>query len=296
MKTLETIFSENINLNACSPVWEFPKDSIRTGFVAYDEGTRGLLPGEVHVVSGRPGMGKTSFALGIALSVVKNQERPVYYFTGHRSQAEIAMRLISLGTRIPHERLMMNDLASGETQQCSEYMEAAKNLPLYIGRPTCMKLELIEELILRSRRGPGLIIIDKFHCLSSDNGSALVGEMKVKEYFHMAEKLKVLAKGLDCAVIVLADASSGCEAWEDKRPALTDLKEGSEGLLEYADSVCSLFRGEFYDVQYPEQGIGELIFTKNRKSRLTRSKLAWLGHCMMWANLAKAPDNVTPLK
>ena len=195
-----------------------------TGFRDVDSMTSGLQPGNLVVIAGRPSMGKSAFALGIASNLALHHDIPVAVFTLEMSKVEVAQRLMCSEGRVELQRLRTGRLNNDDWPRLVKACDALTKAPIYVDdtRLTTM-LEIRGKARRLKAREPnlGLIMIDYLQLMSS--GSNI--ENRVQEVSQISRSLKVLAGDLEVPVVALSQLSRGVESRTDKRPLLSDLRD-----------------------------------------------------------------------
>jgi replicative DNA helicase len=237
-----------------------------TGFAELDEVLGGgLQNGGLYLIAGRPAVGKSALAFGIALHILDKQ-RPVIMFTPQIEHLEVARRLTSLqgslplyvpGGRVPAAEHDVN-LDQAQTDTFNTAAQQIATLPLITNndaRITPAKIRIIGEQLQQSHGDLDLIVVDSFEAMAATTnarGNKLEGLMG---------ELKQIAVDLKVPVIVSSMLPRSVEARSDKRPMLTDL---SAGIEIPADLVVLLYRDEIYFQDSPDRGTIELFIAKNR--------------------------------
>lgn len=223
------------------------------GLPALDAVTGGMLPGEVWIVAGRPGMGKSTFASQVATNIAASGLGALL-ITPEMTTDQVMTRILSercaaLGHVIPYRWIRSRDIDQYQREIIDRAEAEVKALPLWLDgtpRPTFDVVETISRSAFRvmdSRRiKPGVIIIDHLHKLAPD--PAYKGN-KHGEYSDLSSRIAGLAKDLNVPVILCAQLNRGLEARDDKRPILSDLRE-SGTIEEDAHGVLMLYRPAYY--------------------------------------------------
>jgi len=232
--------------------------AVRTGFWQLDDFTHGLAPGDLVLVGARPSMGKTAFALQIALAAADCGVTV--------GVASLEMTSTALGQRAAASEARINTsrIFSGALQE-RDY----QSLAMVLGRTThervflCDQSDLtIGDLLAKARRlkarqpALGLFIVDYLTLLEA------AGETRHEQVSRVSRRLKGLAKTLDVPLLVLAQLNRALESRADKRPMLSDLRE-SGALEQDADQVWFLYRAHVYDDREPPEA-AEVIIAKAR--------------------------------
>ena len=259
-----------------------------TGFRDVDQMTSGLQPGNLVVVAGRPSMGKSAFALGVASNLALHHGTPVAVFTLEMSKLEVAQRLMCSEGRVELQRLRTGRLTPEDWPRLVKACDALTKAPIYVDdtRLTTM-LEIRGKARRLKAREPnlGLIMIDYLQLMTSGSNA----ENRVQEVSQISRSLKVLAGDLEVPVLALSQLSRAVESRTDKRPLLSDLRE-SGSIEQDADLVMFLYRDEYYNEQSEDQGLAEIILAKHRNGPIGTEKLAFLKRFAKFADLAPQHD------
>jgi replicative DNA helicase len=259
-----------------------------TGFHDVDHMTSGLQPGNLVVIAGRPSMGKSAFALGIASNLALQHGTPVAVFTLEMSKLEVAQRLMCAEGRVELQRLRTGRLTNEDWPRLVKACDALTKAPIYVDDT---RLTTMLEIRAKARRlkakhpNLGAIIIDYLQLMSS--GSNV--ESRVQEVSQISRSLKVIAGDLEVPVIALSQLSRAVESRTDKRPLLSDLRE-SGSIEQDADLVMFLYRDEYYNENSEDQGLAEVILAKHRNGPIGTEKLAFLKRFAKFADLAPQHD------
>lgn len=246
---------------------------LMTGFREYDSVTNGLMPGNIVVMAGRPGMGKTTLALIIAWKVSFEQQKKVLVFSLEMSVIELVVKVFSSETKIQNGRLRKADFNDDEWKALESVLDKTEKSNLYIDdTPGITVLELkskAKKFMLE--KGLDLIVVDYLQLMQGKGGSR---EQVVSE---ISRKLKLIAKELGVPIIVLSQLNRSNESRPDKKPQLSDLRE-SGAIEQDADIVNLLHRPEYYGfMEYPDgestRNIIEVDFAKFRAGSTPEIKL-----------------------
>ena len=258
-----------------------------TGFRDVDQMTSGLQPGNLVIVAGRPSMGKSAFALGIASNLALHHGIPVAVFTLEMSKLEVAQRLMCSEGRVELQRLRTGRLTNEDWPRLVKACDSLTKAPIYVDdtRLTTM-LEIRGKARRLKAREPklGLIMIDYLQLMTSGTNA----ENRVQEVSQISRSLKVLAGDLEVPVLALSQLSRAVESRTDKRPMLSDLRE-SGSIEQDADLVMFLYRDEYYNEQSEDQGLAEVILAKHRNGPIGTEKLAFLKRYAKFSDLAPQP-------
>ena len=259
---------------------------VPTGYNDLDALTLGLQPSNLVIVAARPGMGKTSFALGAASNVAIATRRPVIFFSMEMGAVELTKRMLSSEARVESRKLQTGNLTDADWTRLSTAMGHLGEAPLYIDdNPHCTVMEMrAKARRMKARHGDlGLIVVDYLQLMQP---SGKRSENRQVEVAEISRGLKILARELDCPVVALSQLNRQLEYRADKRPMLADLRE-SGSLEQDADVVIFLYRDEIYNPDSEQRGTAEVIVAKHRNGPTGVARLAFLDHLTKFANMAR---------
>lgn len=260
-----------------------------TGLDDLDKRTNGLRPGDLVIVAGRPGMGKTSFAMNIAEHVAIDKKEPVAVFSMEMPGEQLAMRVLASFGRIDQSNLRSGQLDDHEWAKLTSASTIIREAPLFIdesGALSPMDLRARARRLAR-QHGIKLIVVDYIQ-LMQVHGTR---ENRTNEISEISRNLKALAKELKIPIIALSQLSREVEKRENKRPLMSDLRE-SGSIEQDADLILFIYRGAYYkrkdgaEVTADEDNIAEVIIAKQRSGPTGVVKTAWLGRYTRFENLA----------
>ena len=240
---------------------------LATGFPDLDRLTTGFHGGELIIIAGRPGMGKSSFGLSIAKNVA-GDGNPVGFFSLEMSKEQLVLRLLSFISHIPLYDLRLGKLTEEQKEILEEATRILAQMPIYIDDTPSLSLTdlRVKALRMKKEKDVQLIIIDYLQLLRGIRKYS----SRQEEVADISRSLKNLAKELDIPVIALAQLSRQVEQRGDKRPQLADLRE-SGSIEQDADTVIFLYRPEYYlklkkkEVPPDLKGKVEIIVAKQRQ-------------------------------
>ena len=263
-----------------------------SGFADLDAMTRGFHPGNLVVIAGRPGMGKTSLALNIAENATIRENRAVGLFSLEMSQEELALRILSSEVDISFGPLRSGHLSQKQWTKVVQAVKTISQAPLFIddsANPSMLEIAS-KARRLRAESGLDLIVVDYLQLMQ---GTARY-ENRNLEIAAITRGLKQLAKELSIPVIALSQLSRQPERRSgDHRPQLADLRE-SGSIEQDADVVVFIYRDELYDDETADKGIAELIIAKHRNGETGTVKVVFLGDTTKFCNLARHEDTGAP--
>lgn len=287
---------------------------IATGFSQLDRMMAGLHPGDLYVVAGRPGMGKTSFVLNLAVNVARLREvapenpddyqapsaaEPGYgvaFFSLEMPKEQLAARVLASEARVSMSDLRRGHIARGDWSKLTEAAARLGVMPMWLDdTPAIGLLELrakVRRLKAEIARGTsegrpgarelGLVAIDYLQLMQGrrDAGS------REQEISELSRGLKQLAKELSVPVVALSQLNRAVETrnTKDKRPQLSDLRE-SGAIEQDADAILFIYRDEYYYEDSEDRGLAEIIVAKQRNGPTGSAKLRFTAASTRFDNL-----------
>ncbi len=248
---------------------------VPSGFKDLDELTSGFQPGDLIIIGGRPGMGKTAFSLNIAQHVGAELGEPVAFFSLEMTKEQLAMRLLSSMSMINFSALRRGFVSKKEWERLTETAVKLSEAPIYIDDSSGMTVLEIRAKARRLKMEHGrlaLVIIDYLQ-LMRGRASYDVREQEIAE---ISRSLKAMAKELKVPVIALSQLNRDVEKSSNKRPSLANLRE-SGAIEQDADVIIFLYRDEVYNKKNPaNKGKAEVIVAKQRNGPTDVVKLTYL--------------------
>lgn len=236
-----------------------------TGFKDLDALTQGLHPGDLVIIAGRPGMGKTSFVLNLAANCALKHEAAVAVFSLEMPADQLATRLLASEARIGLKRLRSGMLAEDDWPKLTNAADRLTTARLFIDDSPGINPSSIRAKCRRLARKGGLdlVIVDYLQLMTS--GQFRRESSREQEISYISRTLKGLAKDLGIPVIALSQLNRSVESRTDKRPQMSDLRE-SGAIEQDADIIGFIYREEFYkrDMDESQRGLAELIISKHR--------------------------------
>lgn len=263
-----------------------------TGVPSYycdlDNKTAGFQRGELIIVAGRPGMGKTSFALNLAENVAVDGKLPVAIFSLEMPAVALAQRILSSRARVSQNSIKRGALTPNDFDKIFDALDALKEAPIFIAESTGIN---VIDLRAKARRLThkygklGMIVIDYVQIMNAISFTSGGSSNRVQEIADISRALKSLALELDVPIILLSQLNRGVESRTDKRPNISDLRE-SGALEQDADIVLLLYRDDYYNKEdSKEPGVAEIDIAKNRSGATGTIKLAFLHELTRFENL-----------
>lgn len=232
-----------------------PKPGLSYGFKDLDDLTGGMKSGEMIILAGRPGMGKSSLANQIAVNTALSG-KAVLLFSLEVSGVQVASKIIGLMAGVP-----IQDIRQGRVSplELLDHLARLENAPLLIDDRGGLTNAAVRAASLRQkeRRGLDLVIIDYLQLLHGDGRYP----KRYEEITAISGAIKQLARELEVPVIAVSQLSRDVESRADKRPVLADLRE-SGALEQDADVVILLYRQKYYEAD--ADATAEIIVAKQR--------------------------------
>ncbi len=254
---------------------------LSTGLRDLDARINGLNKSDLLLVAARPAMGKSAFALNIALNVAKKYNRTVAVFSLEMSREQLVMRLLANESFVELQKLATGKLTEEEWTKIGMAASALSQTDVRIDDNPSVT---VADINAKCRRldNLGLVVIDYLQ-LMQGSGYGKGGDNRVTVVGEISRSLKIMAKELNIPVICLSQLSRAVESRTDKRPILSDLRE-SGAIEQDADSVMFLYRDEYYNENTEDKGIAECIVAKNRHGETGTVKMQWIGQYQTFAD------------
>lgn len=224
----------------------------------------------------------STLALDFARAASIGHNQPSIFFSLEMGKAEIAMRLLSAEGAVPLQNLRKGTLDQRDWTTVASTRGRINDAPLYIDDSPNMTLVEIRAKCrrLKQRVGLRMVVIDYLQLMTS--GKKV--ESRQQEVSEFSRALKLLAKELQVPVIALSQLNRGSEQRQDKKPAISDLRE-SGSIEQDADMVILLHRDSVYDKDV-RPGEADLIVAKHRNGPTATIQVAFQGHFSRFADMA----------
>ena len=254
-----------------------------TGFGDLDRTLTGFHGGELILLAARPGMGKTSFALNVALNVAKAVHKTVAVFSLEMSREQLATRLLASEALVENNRLKTGALRETDWEKIAGAATILNKVDIRIDDNPMLS---VADMNAKCRRldDLGLVVIDYLQLMTSAGGKGYAGENRQQVVSDISRMLKIMAKELNVPVICLSQLSRASEKRDDKRPMLSDLRE-SGAIEQDADIVLFLYRDDYYNEDSEKHNIAECIVAKNRHGETGKVELRWMPEYTQFSTL-----------
>ncbi len=244
---------------------------MKTGFSGLDRVLVGMGKSDLVLVGARPGMGKTSFAMNVAVSAARRSGKAVCVFSLEMSAEQLVTRLLSSEALVDSYHLRSGELTDEDWQKLAHASSILSDCQILIDDTTGMTVTGMMAK-LRRVKNLGLVVIDYLGLMQSEHRN----DNRVQEVSEISRNLKLMAKEFEVPVICCAQLSRGPESRTDKRPMLSDLRD-SGAIEQDADIVMFLYREEYYKDKENPQNTAEVIVAKNRHGSTGKVEMGWLG-------------------
>lgn len=255
---------------------------VTTGFRELDAVTNGLQKSDLIILAARPAMGKTAFALNIAQNAAIKGGATVMIFSLEMPKEQLGQRLLSMEASVEMENIKKGKL---EKDDWERILTAADNLSktniVIDDTPGVSVFEIRNKCRrLKSERGSlDLVIIDYLQLFRSEMDN------RVLEIGNWTRNLKLLARELDCPIIVLSQLSRQVDSRTPPRPMLSDLRE-SGSIEQDADIVIFLYREDYYNEESERPGVCEVNLAKHRSGPTRAIDLTWVARYTKFSDMA----------
>lgn len=234
-----------------------------TGFAALDDRYMGIPQTAMWVVAGRPGQGKTAFAINVAQNIAM-AGKEVLIFSLEMGREELADRLICAAGAVPSGSVRTGRLEGDDWSRLSTGVAKLKGLKIHIVDIPSIDIRHAKAIARRFNRvNPlGLIVIDYLQLMTDSKAKTRFDEVS-----SVSREIKAMAKTIGCPVMALSQLNRGVEKQGNKRPGMADLRESGQ-IEQDADIITFIYRDEYYHEDSPNKGMAELITAKFREGEV----------------------------
>ncbi len=251
---------------------------LSTGFPSVDLKIGGLINSNLIILASRPGMGKTSIALNIALHATRSSGKTVVFFSLEMSREQLVKRLLSTEASVDSNVLLTGALSPQDWSKVGAAAAALSNVALLFDDNPAIS---VAEIKAKCRRvtNLGMIVVDYLQLMQGTPGKRF--DNRTTEVGDISRSLKIMAKELDVPVVCLSQLSRET-AKRGKKPVLSDLRE-SGAIEQDADVVLFLHRDDYYNEESTEHNLAQVIIGKNRHGETGEVDLLWEGQYTRFA-------------
>ncbi len=256
---------------------------VPSGLVDLDEKTAGFQPGDLIIIAGRPGMGKTALALSMARNAAVENGEAVGIFSLEMANHQLAMRLLCAEAKVDSHLVRTGRLPKAQWKNLSLHVGTLAEAPIYLDdTPAITVLELrAKARRLKAEHNVKMIIVDYLQLMQGPKGV----ESRQQEISVISRSLKALAKELDIPVVALSQLSRAVENRSDRRPQLSDLRE-SGAIEQDADVVLFLYRPYLYTQEEEDRGKAQVIIAKQRNGPTGTVEVSFIDRFARFENLS----------
>ncbi|WPO70241.1 replicative DNA helicase [Streptomyces sp. KN37] len=246
---------------------------VSTGFNDLDDLLHGLHNGQMIIIAGRPGLGKSTLGVDFLRAASLRDKTPAAFFSLEMSRREVQHRIISAEAMIGLHKIRGGQMTDQDWAAFANQMDRLTTAPLTIDATPNRTVTQIKGRCrqIKQKTGLGLVVIDYLQLL--DTPGKKKAENRQVEVSEMSRGIKLMAKELDVPVVVLCQLNRGPEQRTDKKPMLSDLRE-SGSLEQDADVVILVHREDAYDRESARAGETDLIIAKHRAGPLSTITVA----------------------
>lgn len=232
---------------------------ISTGFPNLDTLTQGLHGGDLIILAGRPGMGKTLLAMNIAEHVALVEKEAVAVFSLEMSKEKLLERSLASVGNIDSTQIKTGNLTETNFQKLASVIPKYQNAKFFIDDRSFLRVSVMRATCRRLKQeyGLSLVVVDYIGLMSAD------GENETLRIANISRGLKLLARDLNVPVIAISQLNRSVEQRNNKRPCMADLRQ-SGAIEQDADLILFIYRHDVYDPNIMNKGIAELIIGKHR--------------------------------
>lgn len=247
---------------------------VPTGFEDLDELTAGLQPSDLVVIAGRPSMGKTSLALGMAQNAAIKHNQKVGIFSLEMSKEQLVLRMLSSEASVDSHALRIGKLQKEDWWRLAEAAGKLEQAPIFIDDTGALTVQQMRGKARRLKQESGgldLLIVDYLQLMQGRSDA----ESRQQEISDISRSLKALAKELTVPIVALSQLSRAVESRKPPIPMLADLRE-SGAIEQDADVVIFIYRDDVYNSDSEDKGIAQIMVKKHRNGPTGDVKLTFL--------------------
>lgn len=270
---LKDVLLENIEIIDKASQMDGGLTGVTTGFKYLDGMTSGLQRSDLIILAARPAIGKTAFALSLALNAALKGNASVMVFSLEMAKEQLGQRLLSMESKVPMQSLKTGRLERRDWDDINIALDSLSKANIHIDDTAGISIMEMKSKCrrLKAEEGLDLVVIDYLQLMNPEGRA----DSRTQEISVISRNLKLLARELDCPVLVLSQLSRAPETRTDHRPMLSDLRE-SGSIEQDADIVIFLYRDEYYNEDTDAPGECEVIVAKQRSGPTGTIKVTWL--------------------
>ncbi len=259
---------------------------VSTGYHKLNELTAGFQPTDLIIIAARPSMGKTAFALNVAMRAAVMEGTPTAIYSLEMGKDQLMQRMLCAWGKVDLAGLRRGYIHDDDWTRLYDAADHLSRAPIFIDdTPALSTIELRgRSRRLKMQHDLGLVVVDYLQLMRASSKP----DSREQEISEISRSLKALAKELEIPVIALSQLNRKVEERSDKTPMLSDLRE-SGAIEQDADVIAFLYRDEVYNKRddNPRKGTADVIIGKQRNGPTGAVSLAYLGYCTAFEELAQ---------
>ncbi len=270
---IKDVIMENIDMMDKAARSDEDVTGIPSGFTEIDKITGGFQRSDLIIIAARPAMGKSSFALNIALNAAKRGSKGIIIFNLEMPKDQLGQRLLSMESNIELSNIRKGKIEVNDWQKINIAGDILSKTNITIDdTPGITVMEMKNKCRrMKAEYGLDLVVVDYLQLMTAEGRS----ESRQQEISKLSRYLKLLAREMDCPVLVLSQLSRAPELRTDHRPMLSDLRE-SGSIEQDADMVIFLYRDDYYNEESDKPNVCEVSIAKHRNGETARRDLTWV--------------------
>jgi replicative DNA helicase len=271
-RSLEDVLTEYMEQIEALAEGEATRYGIPTGFMDLDKLLGGFQRTDLIILAARTSVGKTSFALNLAVNAAVKHNATVAIFSLEMAAEQLASRLLSMESGVDSPRIRSAHLNEQESRKLDAAMNHLAKAPIWVDdTPSIPIMELRSKARrLAAEHSLDMIVVDYLQLIASEGG-----ESRVQELGQISRALKALARELRVPILALSQLSRAVEQRTPHIPQLSDLRE-SGALEQDADVVLFIYRDEKYNPDTDKKGVADIIVAKHRNGPTGQVQLLFL--------------------
>ncbi|MCA1644900.1 MAG: replicative DNA helicase [Chloroflexi bacterium] len=271
-RSLEDVLTEYMEQIEALQDGEATRYGIPTGYMDLDKLLGGFQRTDLIILAARTSVGKTSFALNLAVNAAVKHNATVAIFSLEMAAEQLASRLLSMESGVDSPRIRSANLNEQESRKLDAAMNHLARAPIWVDdTPSIPIMELRSKARrLAAEHTLDMIVVDYLQLIASEGG-----ESRVQELGQISRALKALARELRVPILALSQLSRAVEQRTPHIPQLSDLRE-SGALEQDADVVLFIYRDEKYNPDTDKKGVADIIVAKHRNGPTGQVQLLFL--------------------
>jgi replicative DNA helicase len=271
-RSLEDVLAEYMEQIEALQEGEATRYGIPTGYIDLDKLLGGFQRTDLIILAARTSVGKTSFALNLAVNAAVKHNATVAIFSLEMAAEQLASRLLSMESGVDSPKIRSAHLNEQESRKLDAAMNHLARAPIWVDdTPSIPIMELRSKARrLAAEHNLDMIVVDYLQLVASEGG-----ESRVQELGQISRALKALARELRVPILALSQLSRAVEQRTPHIPQLSDLRE-SGALEQDADVVMFIYRDEKYNPDTDKKGVADIIVAKHRNGPTGQVQLLFL--------------------